>query len=106
MAYAFLILAIAVEVLGTSLLKTTEGFSRLWPSVACLSAYALSFVLLAQTVKTLPVGVIYAVWSGLGTAAIVAVGAAFLGESLTPWMIVGIGLIISGVVIVNLSMPH
>jgi small multidrug resistance pump len=106
MAYAFLILAIAAEVVGTSLLKSTEGFSRLWPSAACLSAYALSFVLLAQTVRTLPVGVIYAVWSGLGTAAIVAVSATFLGESLTPWLLVGIVLIIAGVVIVNLSMAH
>jgi small multidrug resistance pump len=106
MPYVFLILAIAVEVLGTSLLKFSEGFSRLWPSVGCLSAYALSLVLLAQTVKTLPVGLIYAVWSGLGTAAIVAVGATFLGEPLTPRLTFGIGLIIAGVVIVNLSMAQ
>jgi small multidrug resistance pump len=106
MAYVFLVLAIAVEVLGTSLLRATDGFSRLWPSVACLSAYGLSFVLLAQTVKTLPVGVIYAVWSGLGTAAIVAVSATFLGESLTPPLIAGIVLIIAGVVVVNLSIAR
>ena len=106
MAYVFLVLAITLEVVGTSMLKATEGFSRLWPSLACLTAYGLSFVLLAQTVKTLPVGVIYAVWSGLGTAAIVAVSAMFLGESLTPSSVAGIVLIVAGVVVVNLSMSH
>jgi small multidrug resistance pump len=99
MAYVFLVLAIAVEVIGTSLLRSTEGFTRVWPSAACLTAYALSIVLLALTVRTLPVGVIYA-------AAIVAVSATFLGESLTPSLIVGVVLIIAGVVIVNLSMAH
>jgi small multidrug resistance pump len=106
MAYVFLVLAIAVEVIGTSLLPSTDGFTRVWPSLACLLAYALSVVLLALTVKTLPVGVIYAVWSGLGTASIVAVSATFLGESLTPRLVVGVVLIITGVVIVNLSMAH
>lgn len=106
MAYVFLVLAIAVEVIGTSLLRLTDGFTRVWPSAACLFAYALSIVFLALTVKTLPVGVIYAVWSGLGTAAIVAVSATFLGEPLTPRLVVGVALIIAGVVTVNLSMAH
>ena len=106
MAYVFLTLAIAAEVAGTSLLKATDGFSRLWPSVACLSGYAIAFLLLANAVKTLPVGVVYAVWSGLGTAGIVAVGVTFLGEPLTPALIAGIALIIVGVVIVNLSSAH
>jgi small multidrug resistance pump len=106
MAYVFLVLAIAVEVVGTSLLRLTDGFTRLWPSVACLSAYALSIVFLALTVRTLPVGMIYAVWSGLGTAAIVAVSVTFLGEPLTPRLVVGVGLIITGVVTVNLSVGH
>ena len=106
MAYVFLTLAIAAEVAGTSLLKATDGFSRLWPSVACLSGYAIAFLLLANAVKTLPVGVVYAVWSGLGTAGIVAVGVTFLGEPLTPALIAVIALIIVGVVIVNLSIAH
>jgi multidrug transporter EmrE-like cation transporter len=74
MAYVLLVLAIAAEVLGTSLLKTTDGFSRTWPTVACLASYAVSFVFLARVVTELPVGLVYAVWSGLGTAAIVAIG--------------------------------
>lgn len=106
MAYLFLVAAIAAEVVGTSLLKSTDGFSRLWPTVACLSVYALAFAGLAQAVKDLPVGVVYAMWSGLGTAAIVAIGATFLGEPLSLPKVVGVALVISGVVILNLGGAH
>lgn len=103
MAYVFLLIAIASEVVATSLLRSTEGFSRLWPTVACLSGYALSFVMLSQAVKTVPVGVAYAMWSGLGTVAIVAIGAMFLGESLGLVKIVGVALVVTGVVLLNLG---
>lgn len=106
MAYVFLILAIVAEVFATSLIKSTEGFSRLWPTVACLGGYALAFAMLSQAVKGVPVGVAYAMWSGLGTAAIVAIGAVFLGEPLSVTKVVGVGLIIVGVVMVNLSGAH
>lgn len=103
MAYVFLVLAIAAEVAGTSLLKATEGFTRLWPTVGTLSAYAVAFALLAQAVKEIPVGVAYALWSGLGTAAIVAVGAVFLHEPLSAVKVSGIGLVVAGVVVLNLG---
>lgn len=103
MAYLFLLVAVGAEVVGTSLLKATDGFTRPWPSAACIAAYTLAFILLANAVKTLPVGLVYALWSGLGTAAIVAIGVTFLGETLTPALAVGIAFIIAGVVIVNLS---
>ncbi|MEH1127776.1 DMT family transporter [Micromonospora sp. CPCC 206061] len=103
MPYVFLIAAIAFEVFATSMLKSTEGFSRLWPTVACLAGYTVSFLALSQAVKEVPVGVAYAVWSGLGTAAIVAIGAAFLGEPITLVKVAGIGLIVAGVVILNLG---
>ncbi len=103
MPYVFLVLAIAFEVAGTSLLPATDGFSRWWPSAGSLTAYALSFLLLAQTVKSLPVGLVYAVWAGLGTAAIVAIGAAFLGDPVSPLGLAGVGLIIAGVVMVHLG---
>ena len=103
MAYVLLCVAIASEVLGTSLLKATEGFTRLWPTAVTLIAYACSFALMAQVVKHLPVYIAYAVWSAVGTLAIVAVGAAFLGESVSAVQIIGILLIISGVIAVNLG---
>lgn len=103
MAYLLLLLAIAAEVVGTSLLKFTDGFTRLWPTVATLGSYGLAFLFLAQSVRTVPISVAYAMWSGLGTAAIVAIGAAFLGEPLTVTKVVGIGLIVAGVVVLNLG---
>jgi small multidrug resistance pump len=106
MAYVVLVLAIAVEVVGASLLKTSEGFSRLWPSLCSLAAYVVAFVLLAQVVRWLPVGMVYAMWAGLGTVAIVAIGAAFLGEPLGPVKAIGIALVIAGVVVLNLGGAH
>ncbi|AGC41681.1 quaternary ammonium compound resistance protein [Myxococcus stipitatus DSM 14675] len=103
MAYLFLLAAIASEVVGTSLLKSTQGFTRPWPTVGCLGAYAVAFALLAQAVKQVPVGVAYAMWSGLGTAAIVTIGVVFFGESLSPVKLVGVGLIIGGVLLLNLG---
>ena len=103
MAYVFLFGAIAAELVGTSLMKATEGFTRLWPTLACLAAYAASFTLLSQAVKGIQVGIAYAIWSGVGTAAIVAIGATFLGEPITTVKIAGISLIIAGVVVLNLN---
>ena len=105
MPYVFLLIAIAAEVAATSLLKSTEGFSKLWPTVACLTGYVISFAALSVCVKDLPVGVVYALWSALGTAAIVAIGAVFLGEPLNTAKVVGVSLIIAGVVTVNLAVP-
>jgi small multidrug resistance pump len=102
-AYVFLFAAIGSEVFSTSLLKATEGFTRLWPTVACLTGYVISFLALAQAVKGVQVGVAYAIWSGLGTAAIVAIGAVFLGEPLTLIKVVGISMIVAGVVILNVG---
>ncbi|MFI1191977.1 DMT family transporter [Micromonospora sp. NPDC020750] len=106
MAYLFLVLAIASEVVGTSLLKATQGFTRPWPTLALAVAYLAAFGLLSLAVRDIPVGVAYAMWSGLGTAAIVAVGAAFLGEPLSVTKVVGVGLVIAGVVVLNLGGAH
>jgi small multidrug resistance pump len=102
-AYVFLLVAIAAEIVATSLMKSTVGFTKLWPTVACLVGYAVSLVALSQAVKGVPVGVAYALWSALGTAAIVAIGAAFLGEPITLIKVAGISLIIAGVVTLNLG---
>jgi small multidrug resistance pump len=106
MAYLMLIAAIGLEVVGTSLLPSTEGFSRLWPSIACLTSYAVVFVLLGRVVEHLPVGVVYATWSGMGIMAIMLIGATFLNEPLTPAKIAGGLLIIGGVVVLNLGGVH
>ncbi|MGX4654895.1 DMT family transporter [Micromonospora sp. SCSIO 07396] len=106
MAYLFLLIAIGAEVAGTSLLKATQGFTRLWPTVGLAVAYLLAFGMLALAVRDIPVGVAYAMWSGLGTAAIVAVGAAFLGEPLSLTKVIGVGLIIGGVIVLNLGGAH
>jgi small multidrug resistance pump len=106
LGYVYLALAIAAEVLGTSLLKSTEGFSRLWPSVWCLASYGIAFALLSQVIKSVPVGVAYALWSGLGTVAIVAIGAVFLGEELNLMKVLGIALVVAGVVVLNVGGAH
>ena len=106
MAYVFLLGAIAAEVVATAFMKSTEGFTRLWPTVAVLTGYVISFILLAQAVKGVQVSVAYALWSALGTAAIVGIGAAFLGEPITVVKVAGISLIIAGVVTLNLGGAH
>ncbi|MFC7532818.1 DMT family transporter [Actinoplanes sp. GCM10030250] len=103
MPYVYLFTAIAAELVATSLMKATDGFTRLWPTLACLVGYALSFVLLAQAVKGIQVGVAYAIWSAVGTAAIVVIGALFLDEPFTTVKIAGVSLIIAGVVMLNLN---
>jgi small multidrug resistance pump len=103
MAYAYLLFAIGCEVFATSLMKSTEGFTRLGPTIACLAGYAVSLVALAQAVKHIPVGVAYAMWSGLGTAAIVAISVTFLGESLSVVKVLGLAMVVGGVVMLNLT---
>lgn len=106
MGYLLLVGAIAAEVAGTTAMKYSEGFSRLAPSLLTALGYIVSFGLLAQTLKTLNVGTAYAIWSGLGTAAIAAVGVLFMGEGMTATKAAGIALIILGVVVLNLGGAH
>ena len=103
MAWVFLLGAIAFEVVATSLLKSTDGFSRLWPTVACLSGYGAAFYLLTLSLRELQVGTAYAMWSGIGTAAIATIGVIFLGEPVTLAKVAGILLVIAGVVVLNLG---
>lgn len=106
MVYLYLLLAIAIEVVATSLLKLSDGFTRLWPTVGSLAGYATAFALLALVVRDMSVGVAYAVWSGLGTAAVVAIGVLFLNESVTATKVAGVLLVIGGVVTLNLGGAH
>lgn len=106
MAYLFLLLAIAAEVGGTALLPATAGFTRLWPTAGVIVGYVVSTALLAQAVKGIEVSVAYAVWAALGTVAIVAIGATFLGEPITTAKVVGVLLVVAGVVVLNLGGAH
>jgi small multidrug resistance pump len=106
MVYVTLVGAILAEVLGTTSMKFSDGFTRLWPSLGTAVGYAVAFVLLAQTLKTMSVGTAYAIWSGLGTATIAVIGMAFLGEAANAARIGGILLVIAGVVLLNLGGAH
>jgi small multidrug resistance pump len=104
-AYLLLGCAIAAEVLATSLLPRTNGFTALAPSLVVAVGYAVSFVLLSHVVRTVPVGIAYAIWSGVGTLAVVVIGAAVLNQALTVWQVVGVVLVVAGVVFINLGGP-
>jgi small multidrug resistance pump len=106
-AYLFLFAAIIAEVAATSLLKTTEGFSRPVPTLLCLSGYATAFALLAQSIsRGMQVGVSYALWSAIGTTLIVIIGVVFLQEPISAAKIAGVGLVVAGVVTLNLAGTH
>ncbi|GAA5019681.1 MULTISPECIES: DMT family transporter [Streptomyces] len=106
MGYVLLGGAIAAEVAATTAMKYSEGFSRLWPSLVTLLGYVVAFALLAQTLKTVSVGTAYAIWAGVGTAVIAAIGMVFLGEGIGAAKLAGIALIIGGVVLLNLGGAH
>lgn len=106
MGYLTLAGAIAAEVAATTAMKYSDGFSRLWPALLTASGYVVSFLLLAQTLKTVGIGTAYAIWAGVGTAAIAVIGLALFGESLTAAKAVGILLIVGGVVVLNLGGAH
>jgi small multidrug resistance pump len=107
LAWILLIGAIASEVVATSALKLSNGLTRPVPSVVVAVGYLLSFVLLAQALKLqLQVSVAYAIWSGVGTAAITVIGILLLNEPLTAGKALGIALVIGGVVTLNLAGAH
>ncbi len=95
-------LAIASEVMGSSALKASQGFSKLLPSLLVVLGYGSAFYLLSQSLKTIPLSVAYAVWSGLGTALIALLGWLVFKEPMNGPMVLGIALIIAGVVLLNL----
>ena len=95
-------LAIVAEVVATAALKASAGFTRLWPSVLCAVGYALAFYLLSLVMRTLPAGVVYAVWSGLGIVLIAAVGWVMFGQKLDAPALIGMGLIVAGVAVIQL----
>ncbi|WP_066746061.1 SMR family transporter [Proteus myxofaciens] len=105
----YLMLAIVSEVVATTMLKASDGFSRLYPSIVVVIGYCFSFWALSQVVKVMPLGIAYAIWSGLGIV-LVSIAAVFLyQQKLDMPAIIGLILIIAGVLVINLlskSAPH
>ncbi len=106
MPYVLLGFAIVAEILATSLMKETDGFTRPLPTLACIAGYVVAFALLAQAVKSVQVGVAYAMWAGIGTVAIAVIGALFLSEPMTAAKAAGIALVVAGVTVLNLGGAH
>ncbi len=101
--WMFLLVAILTEVVGTSLMKASQGLTRLIPTIFMFVLYAISFVFMALALKKIEVGIAYAIWSGLGTAMIAMIGIAWFRESISLPKLAGIILIIAGVVLLNLK---
>ncbi|QFU15689.1 DMT family transporter [Microvirga thermotolerans] len=102
MTYVYLLVAILGEVVATSALKASEGFTRLWPSVIVAVGYATAFFCLSLTLRTMPVGIVYALWSGIGIVLIALAGWFLYRQALDVPAILGMGLILAGVVVINL----
>ncbi|KAG8153087.1 QacE family quaternary ammonium compound efflux SMR transporter [Burkholderia stabilis] len=100
--YAWLAIAIVAEVIGTSALRAADGFTRFWPSSLVVVGYGIAFYCLSLTLRTMPVGIIYAVWSGAGIVLITLVAMLLYRQVPDLPAVIGLGLIIAGVVVLNL----
>jgi small multidrug resistance pump len=109
MNWLYLLIAVSAEVAGTSALKASEGFTKLTPSVFVAAGYAISFYFLSLTLDSIPIGIAYAIWSGIGIVLISIVGWSLFGQSLDLPAVAGIALIVAGVGVINLlsnGAPH
>ena len=99
--WIFLSIAIISEVVATAALKSSAGFTQLWPSLLVIAGYSAAFFFLSLTLKTMPVGIAYAIWSGVGIVLITLVAWLVLGQSLDGPAIAGLALIVAGVLVLN-----
>lgn len=102
MAYALLAMAIISEVIGSTFLVKSEGFTRLLPSLAVVVLFSFAFYLLSQVIKVIPLGIAYAIWAGVGIVLTALIGYFVFRQSLDFAAMIGIALIVSGVVVINL----
>lgn len=102
MIYAFLVVAIVAEVIATTAMARSDGFTRLLPSLISLAGYGLAFYLLSLVTRSVPVGIVYAIWSGAGIVLVAAAGWLLYGQKLDMPATIGITMIIAGVLIINL----
>jgi len=102
MAWLHLAIAILAEVIGTSFLRATGGFTKPLPSLVVVAGYGTAFYFLSLTLDSIPVGIAYAVWSGVGVTLIALIGWVFMGQRLDAAAVTGMVLIVAGVVVLNL----
>ncbi|SHO60436.1 small multidrug resistance pump [Pseudoxanthobacter soli DSM 19599] len=102
MPYVYLGIAIVAEVIATSALKASEEFTRLWPSLLVVAGYGIAFYMLTLSLRTIPVGVAYAMWSGLGIVLVAGVGVILYGQKLDLAAVAGFALIVAGCLVLNL----
>jgi small multidrug resistance pump len=102
MHWLTLAIAIIAEVIGTSALRASEGFTKVVPSILVVAGYSVAFYFLSLTLKSIPVGIAYAIWSGVGTVLITIVGVVVFNQRLDVPAIVGLSLILIGVLVINL----
>jgi small multidrug resistance pump len=100
--WLYLAITIVGEVVATSALKSSNGFTRPLPSLVVIIGYGLAFYFLSLALKSIPVGIAYAIWAGIGIVLVATIAWIFDGQRLDGWAIVGIGLIVSGVAVLNL----
>jgi len=101
MTCLYLAIAIVAEVIATSFLKSTEGFSKLWPSVLVILGYATAFYFLSLTLRAMSVGIVYAIWCGLGIILVALIAWLIFGQKLDLPAVLGMALIIAGVAVIN-----
>ncbi|WP_299612579.1 SMR family transporter [uncultured Tateyamaria sp.] len=99
--YIYLIVAVAAETVGTTALQASDQFSRFWPTVVVVIAYGFAFFFLGIALKYIPVGIAYAMWSGLGIILIALIGFAIFGQRLDLPAVLGLGMIIAGIVVIQ-----
>ena len=102
MKWVFLLVAILAEIVATSALKASESFTRLWPSVLTVAGYAVAFYFLSLVLRSIPVGIAYASWSGAGIVLVTLVAALLYGQKPDAAAVAGMALIVAGVVVINL----
>ncbi|WP_415402831.1 DMT family transporter [Tateyamaria sp. SN3-11] len=100
--YIYLIVAVAAETIGTTALQASDQFTRLWPTVLVVFAYGFAFYFLGIALKHIPVGIAYALWSGLGIVLIAVIGFAVFGQVLDLAAILGLAMIIAGIVVIQM----
>lgn len=100
--YIWLFFAILTETLGTTALQASQQFTRLWPSLAVVLFYGMSFYFLSIVLRYMPVGIVYAIWSGLGIVLIACIGYVLFGQKLDLAAILGLTLIVAGILVIHL----
>ncbi len=101
-AYFFLLVAVIAETIGTTSLQASQQFSRLWPSILVVVGYGFAFYFMALTLKYMPVGIVYAIWSGLGIFLIAMIGFVVFGQKLDWPAILGLAMILAGILVIHL----